>query len=156
MSKYTGKLFDTITQLQFYCYRIAVRGGFNLLRSSGKLFQQYKVDSYCKIEGTRISFFRTHQKELWTETYQGLQDYIINDQQKFIPGIPVILLSTFIGSPSNMIQNYQDTMFVVYRFGKPDLFTTFTCNSKRKEIEQNMKSYEQTCNRPDLVVSFLC
>lgn len=141
----------TTTQLQFYCYRIAVRGGFNLLHSSGKLFQQYIVDSYCKVEGARISFIRTHQKELRAETYKGLQDYMINDEQGFAPGVPVILPSTFIGSPRNMIQSYQDSMCIVSRFGKPDLFITFTCNPKWKEIEQNMKPYEQTCNRPDLV-----
>lgn len=141
----------TTTQLQFYCYRLAVRAGFNLLHSSGKLFQQYVVDSYVKVEGARISFIRTHQKELRAETYKGLQDYMLNDEQGFAPGVPVILPSTFIGSPRNMIQNYQDAMCIVSRFGKPDLFITFTCNPKWKEIVDNMKPYEQVCNRPDLV-----
>lgn len=51
------------TQFQYYCYRlvvkgfiivliivIAVKGTFNLIYYSGKLFQQYPVGSYVKVE----------------------------------------------------------------------------------------------------------
>jgi len=34
------------------------------------------VDSYVKIEKDRINYCKDHQKELRTETYQGLKDYI--------------------------------------------------------------------------------
>jgi len=43
-------------------------------------------------------------------------------------GKMVILPSTFIGSPRNMLQNYQDVMAIVARYGKPDIFITMTCN----------------------------
>lgn len=141
----------TTTQLQYYCYRLAVRNGFNLLHHSGKLFQQYVVDCYCKVEGARIAFIRSHQKELRAESYKGLLDYMLNEQQGFMPGVPVILPSTFIGSPRNMIQSYQDAMSIVSRFGKPDLFATVTCNPKWEEITKHLQPYEQACNRPDLV-----
>lgn len=68
-----------------------------------------------------------------------------------MPGVPVILPSTFIGSPRNMIQSYQDAMSIVSRFGKPDLFVTVTCNPKWEEITKHLQPYEQVCNRPDLV-----
>jgi len=34
------------------------------------------VDSYVKIEKDRINYCKDHQKELRTEIYQGLRDYI--------------------------------------------------------------------------------
>lgn len=46
------------TQLQYYCYRLAVRDGFSILHASVKLFQQYIVDSYVKVEGSRLAFIR--------------------------------------------------------------------------------------------------
>jgi len=49
-------------------------------------------------------------------------------------GKMIILPSTFIGSPRNMLQNYQDAMAIVSKFGKPDLFITMTCNPKWREI----------------------
>jgi hypothetical protein len=51
-------------------------------------------------------------------------------------GKMVILPSTFIGSPRNMMQNYQDAMAIVSKFGKPDLFIIMTCNPKWREIEE--------------------
>jgi len=46
------------------------------------------------------------------------------------PGLPVILPSSFSGSPRAMQQLYQDAMAIVAKYGKPDLFVTYTCNPK--------------------------
>jgi hypothetical protein len=37
-----------------------------------------------------------------------------------------------------MQQNYQDAMSVVRKFGKPDLFVTFTCNPHWNEIIESL------------------
>jgi hypothetical protein len=39
----------------------------------------------------------------------------------------------------------------VRKFGKPDLFVTFTCNPKWKEIKDALISGQTTKDRPDLV-----
>ncbi|KMQ91419.1 hypothetical protein RF55_8718 [Lasius niger] len=117
-----------------------------------RLFQQWLVDSYVKIEKDRINYCRDHQKELRTETYQGLRDYIqtmANNLNGRI-GKMVILPSTFIGSPRNMLQNYQDAMAIVSKFGKPDLFITMTCNPKWREIKENILPGQQASDRPDI------
>ncbi|GFW80473.1 helitron_like_N domain-containing protein [Trichonephila clavipes] len=57
-----------------------------------------------------------------------------------------VLPSSFIGSPRGMQQNFQDAISVVRDFGKPDLFLTFTCNPKWKEIKDNLFP-----DHPDLV-----
>jgi hypothetical protein len=45
-------------------------------------------------------------------------------------GQKMILLSSFQGDERAMGQLYQDAMARVCKFGKPDLFVTFTCNPK--------------------------
>ena len=52
--------------------------------------------------------------------------------QNMQPGKMVILPSSFQGSPRAMQQNYQDVMAIIAKFGKPDLFLTFTCNPNKK------------------------
>uniref|UniRef100_UPI00358EF83A uncharacterized protein n=1 Tax=Myxine glutinosa TaxID=7769 RepID=UPI00358EF83A len=63
----------------------------------------------------------------------------------------VILPSSFAWSPRAMQQNYQDAMAIVRKFGKPDLFITFTCNPKWTEIQENIGQHQRAEGRPDLV-----
>ena len=67
------------------------------------------------------------------------------------PGVPVILPSSFSGSPRAMQQNYQDAMAIVSKYGRPDLFLTYTCNPKAPEITENLRQGERAEHRPDLV-----
>ncbi|KYN14600.1 ATP-dependent DNA helicase PIF1 [Trachymyrmex cornetzi] len=141
-----------ITRGQYIKYRIALRDEFNVFILGRRLFQQWLVDNYVKIEKDRINYCKDHQKELRTETYQGLKDYMqtmANNLNARI-GKMVILPSTFIGSPRNMLQNYQDSMAIVNKFGKPDLFITMTCNPKWREIEENLLHGQQASDRPDI------
>ncbi|KAL6419264.1 hypothetical protein ACFW04_013994 [Cataglyphis niger] len=81
-----------------------------------RLYHQWLVDSYVKIEKDRIDYCKNYQKELRTETCQGLKDYIQTMANN---------LNRRIGKmPRNMLQNYQDAMAIVSKFGKPDLFIT--------------------------------
>ena len=54
-------------------------GAFNTLHRMGRLFQQYIVDMYVKIEGQRLSFLRHNQRTLRAEVYQGLADVSSSD-----------------------------------------------------------------------------
>ena len=49
-----------------------------------------------------------------------------------------------------MQQLYQDSMAIVRKFGKPDLFITMTCNPKWLEIRRELLPGQQACDRPDL------
>jgi len=141
-----------VTRGQYIKYRMAIRDEFNVFLLGRRLFQQWLVDSYVKIEKDRINYCKEHQKELRTETYQGLRDYMqtmANNLHGRI-GKMVILPSTFVGSPRNMLQNYQDAMAIVSKFGKPDLFITMTCNPKWREIEENILPGQQASDRPDI------
>src|SRR6266581_994274 len=75
----------------------------------------------------------------------------ISETQNVKVGKPVILPSSFIGSPRAMQQNYQDAMALVRKFGKPDYFITMACNPKWKEINENLEAWQKPEYRPDLV-----
>ncbi len=65
-------------------------------------------------------------------------------------GRMVVLLATFAGSPRHMKKLYQDSMALVRKFGKPDLFITMTCNPNWPEILHELKPGEEVNDRPDL------
>ena len=50
-----------------------------------------------------------------------------------------------------MQQLYQDSMAIVRKIGKPDLFVTFTCNPKWQEITDALLPGQQAKDRPDLI-----
>lgn len=111
---------------ELYAHRLAIRSGFSIIHRAGKLFQQYVVDAYVKVEGCRLDCIEDNQSELRVAMYSGLMDYLARNNGDDDPGVPVILPSSFTGSPRNMQQLYQDAMAIVCKFGKPDLFLTYT------------------------------
>ncbi|XP_064643098.1 uncharacterized protein LOC135497266 [Lineus longissimus] len=142
-----------ISCLQFYAHRLAVRAGFNAIFYGAKLFQQYVVDAYVRTESTRIGWILQNQKQLRVEMYQGLMDHINNQaaEENRAPGKIVVLPSSFQGSPRCMQQNFQDAMAIVSKYGRPDLFLTFTCNPKCKDIKDALLPNQQPHDRPDIV-----
>ena len=142
-----------VSMLQFYSYRLAVRQTFSVIHYAGKLFQQYIVDAYVKTEQNRLAFHRQNQKILRVELYKGLMDHLANEAttKELKPGRIVILSSSFQGSPRAMQQNYQDAMAIVRKYGKPDLFITFTCNPRWKEIEEQLFPGQTPSDRSNLI-----
>ena len=135
-------------------YRLAIRREISALHLSGRLFQQFAVDAYVKVEGARLDFIRHNQKQLRArECYQGLMDHLENaaEERNLNAGNVVVLPSTFSGSPRAMHQLYLDTMAIVAKFGKLDAFLTFTCNPKWREITENLLPGQHAHERPDLV-----
>ncbi len=138
-----------VTQMQFYSYRLQIRNG-DWIQSAGRLYQQYIVDQYAKIEQNRLNYLRQNQSELRTEFYQGAIDAMHAGDNTDNIGRRIILPSTFSGGPRYMYQLYQDAMAIVRHFGKPDLFITFTCNPKWPEITRELLPYQIAADRPDL------
>ncbi|XP_022182211.1 uncharacterized protein LOC111042028 [Myzus persicae] len=95
-----------------------------------------------------------YQKALFADAYQGLLDHI-NQQLRLDEIDPVgsrtILPSTFLGGPRYMKQCYHDAMSLVRKYGKPDLFITFTCNLRWPEIVDNIPCWLKATDRHDLV-----
>jgi len=131
-----------ITRSMYIQYRMAIRDNTNIFLMGKRLFQQWLVDNYVKIEKDRINWCKENKKQLRVEKHQGLIDYLekkATDANARV-GRVMILPSTFIVSPRNMMQNYQDAMAIVRKYGKPDVFITMTCNPNWLEIKENLLS----------------
>lgn len=63
---------------EYYCYKLQIRSNLNLIMLGGRLFQQFVVDIYIKIETSRLEFCRKSQSKIRAELYQGVVD-CIND-----------------------------------------------------------------------------
>ncbi|KAL5558339.1 hypothetical protein UlMin_034550 [Ulmus minor] len=138
---------------EYYCYKLQIRSIYkSILLLSGRLLQQYVVDIYVKLETQRLDYLRNNQAEIRAELYQGIIDSIhIGENQGSKVGKRIILPATFIGSPRDMRKRYMDAMALVQVFGKPDIFLTITCNPNWSEIKEELESYKEPQNRPDLV-----
>ncbi|XP_053149050.1 LOW QUALITY PROTEIN: uncharacterized protein LOC128343641 [Hemicordylus capensis] len=145
-----------VTQMQYYGHRLSIRDNFNAFLNAGRLTQQYMVDANVKTEANRLNFVRHNQPKLRVEKYSGLMDNLNETANTTgqLPGKTFILPSSFAGSPRNMLQNYQDAMAIVRKYGKPDLFmrsVTMTRNPKWNEIEDNLEQGQTAAARPDIV-----
>ena len=56
-----------------------------------------------------------------------------------------------MGSPRDMIQQFQDAMSLVQKFGKPDLFITMTCNLGCEEIQNELLPTQTAQDHLDLL-----
>ncbi|GBO12612.1 hypothetical protein AVEN_246050-1 [Araneus ventricosus] len=108
----------SVTQLQYYTYRLSLRNGFSILHNSGKLLQQYIVDAYAKTEGSRLHFLRQNQKDLRIELFWALLDALKcrAHNENLRTGKLIMLPSSFQGSLRHMQQNNQDAMAMVGKF----------------------------------------
>jgi len=94
-----------MTLLEYYAYRIAVRerpevNNFGILHRSGRLFKQYIVAAYIKVESRNLQYIRYNQSRLRVETYTGLMDYLntnILQDENIRPGRFLVLPSTVYG-----------------------------------------------------------
>ena len=146
----------------FYKHYTMIRdpadGHTNHLHRFGKLWQQYLVDQYIKVESTELSYMR-HElgPELMTAYYDNLIDAVANDTLH-LEGKPTILHPSFVNGPRAFHARFQDAMSIVREYGKPDLFITMTCNPKWPEIQEAMKMFPHMTSYdcPDIIcrVSF--
>jgi hypothetical protein len=94
-----------------------------------RLYQEWVVDQYSKVEGQRLRWVRLNQTTLRADQYKGMVDAMQQDEVNNTNfGRMVVLPASFAGSPRHMNQLYQDSMAFVRKFGKFDLFITMMCN----------------------------
>ncbi|XP_072150844.1 uncharacterized protein [Setaria viridis] len=142
-----------VSVCDYYCYKFQMRPGiFNPILYGNRLFQQFAVDTYVKIESSRLDYIRNNQDILRADLYQGLVDsWRIGVEDADEVGKRTVLSPTFIGGPRNMRPRYMDAMALVRKFGKPDIFLTMTCNHNWDEIKNELYPSQSPQDRPDLV-----
>lgn len=100
-----------LTALVYYRYHIMVKQNVCVLLRAKRLFQQFLVDTYCKIETEWLQFLRREQEALHADCYQDLRDSILDgDGDPCNVGHRIILPSTFTGGPRYMHERQQDDM----------------------------------------------
>ncbi|XP_067635181.1 uncharacterized protein [Eurosta solidaginis] len=124
-----------VSSMYFYAYRLMIRRDFdNHLLRYRRLFHQYCVDMYVKVETERLNFIRFNQSKLRSDEYMHLRDAMATEGDATNIGCLTILPGTYVGSPRHIHEYAQDAMTYVLNYGRPDLFITFTCNPKWPEI----------------------
>ena len=158
--KITGKnnkeVVKNVTMRQFYAYRLQVRFNGNQLESptlirGARLLQEHACDQWAKIENAKLLWTRNHQKELRAETYQNLSDAIHKNDNATTVGQRIVLPYTIYGTPRWYNNAFQDGMAAVRLYGAPNLFITFSCNPKCKEIQDSLLPGQKSEDRPDIV-----
>ncbi|AQL02068.1 hypothetical protein ZEAMMB73_Zm00001d045331 [Zea mays] len=128
-------------------------GLFNPILHGKRLFQQFAVDTYIKIESSHLDFIRNNQERLRADLYQGLVYSMVDgDIRAEKVGKRTVLSPSFISGPRDMRRRYMDAMALVRKFGKPDIFLTMTCNPNWDEIRRELLPDQTPQDRPDLVV----
>ncbi|XP_074290807.1 uncharacterized protein LOC141617508 [Silene latifolia] len=136
---------------EYYAYKFQIRPGNFILRED-RLFQQYIVDMYVKIENTRLDFLRLNQEAIRADLYQGILDTLsLGENATCNVGKRIVLPPSFLGGPRDMSRRYLNAMALVQKYGKLDLFITITCNPNWPEIKSELAPGEQAQNRPYLV-----
>ncbi|GBP72440.1 ATP-dependent DNA helicase pif1 [Eumeta japonica] len=141
-----------LSAMNYYAYRMMIRTHEeNVILKCRRLFQQFAVDMYVKVETERLAFIRFNQAKLRSEDYIHLRDAIHSDGDVQNIGRLTILPSTYIGSPRHMHEYAQDAMTYVRNYGTPDLFITVTCNPKWTEIERELEPGQKPQDRHDII-----
>ncbi|UYV64029.1 hypothetical protein LAZ67_2006361 [Cordylochernes scorpioides] len=145
----------TVSCMDFYASLLMIRsrnpGITNWLLAFGDLTHQILVDIYAKVESERLHYISAHQAQLRATEYINLLDAIRTDRSRALIGRQVILPSSFVGSPRHMHEYAQDCMAYLRKYGRPDLFITFTCNPEWPEIKLMQFPTQGAFVRHDLV-----
>ncbi|XP_022841842.1 uncharacterized protein LOC111365519 [Olea europaea var. sylvestris] len=124
---------------EYYSYKLQIRpSDKSVLLHSDRLFQQYVVNMYVKIETSRLDYFRSNQKQIRAELYQSIVDSIHNGEKRgYKIGKKFVLPHSFTCGPRDMLRMCLDAMALVQRYGKPDLFITITFIVKHNMHDPN-------------------
>jgi hypothetical protein len=131
-----------VSAMQYYQYLLCDRPGNHLIYY-GRLFHQFIVDQFAKIELGRLNYFRFNQDKLRADKYNNVSK-ANDDAIGKSTGKRIVLPSTYKGSPRNLQQLYQDGTAVIRSHGKPDLFVTVTCNPNWDEIKNEIEGVENS------------
>ncbi|XP_075088360.1 uncharacterized protein LOC142170362 [Nicotiana tabacum] len=119
---------------------------------SGRLFLQYSVDEFIKVETQRLDFASFNQDLFRIDVLQEILDILrLGEREASKIGKKNFLPTSFTGGPRDMRQRYIDAIALVQYFGKPDIFLTMTCNPAWPETKEHLLATDETQNRPDLV-----
>jgi hypothetical protein len=150
----TKRKRSTVTPHEYYKYHMHFRPNQpNPFLCYGRLSKQAIVDARAIEDEDRLMYIAKNQNKLRAEYLQGIFDAIEKGLNKGNQiGKRVFLPSSHVGSRRYVIQNYHDGIAICREYGPPDLFITFTCNTKWSEITLAILKGKQANDRDDIIV----
>ena len=119
-----------------------------------KLSMEFYCDIWAQVEARNAFFHRSpaQQAKYRAARVAAIEDQISDGVPAAEIGQPVVRLpSSFVGSARYYQQLYMDAMALPKKFGKPDLFITFTCNPKWPEIVAVLPEHAHWQHHGDLI-----
>eukprot|EP00660_Eupelagonema_oceanica_P019553 gene19553-biopygen31400 len=105
-----------IVPVEFYRHRLMLRSALpttiSLPHAGRRLFQQYVVDCYCKVEAERLSYYRERQSAVRTEKLRVLEDHLHDSARdaSLNPGRLIVLPSSYWERCTARTGRYQSTL----------------------------------------------
>ena len=148
-----GRKLDRMGWRAYWAYMLHPRRLQHVVPFAYKrLFQAILTDAWAAGDQQKLSWLLHHQKELRSDLYSGVQDWLRNaDGDQVELGQRVILPATYVGGQRFIAACYQDSMAIVRALGPPTLFITVTANPNWPEITCELGPGQTAADRPDIV-----
>ena len=144
-----------VTLLEWSRHLLMHRDTPSFVQCCERLALEFYCDLYAQYEARTAAFHeRPHQQALYrSASYRAVHDRLRHDDGVGLQdvGRPVVLPSSFVGSPRYYYQLYLDAMALPVRYHKPDLFVTITCNPCWPEITRAIPAGSHWRFHPDIV-----
>jgi hypothetical protein len=145
-----------VTLLEWARHALMHRQSPSFVQRCERLALEFYCDLYAQYEARLAAF---HQLPRQQSLYRGASYRAMHDQFQrdgananlADVGRPLVLPSSFVGSPRYYYQLYLDAMALPLRFHKPDLFITMTCNPFWPEISRAIPAGSHWRFHPDIV-----
>ncbi|KAG2659649.1 hypothetical protein PVAP13_1KG374505 [Panicum virgatum] len=139
--------------IYYYCSCLKNRRStiavFNIFFYGGKLFQQWIVDIYVKIESMLLDWYSNPEH---LKIIRGIMDTLAAGEHRGLKaGKLVVLSKNFFGSDRDVQCRFMDAMSLVTKYGKPYYFITMTCNPYWLEIIELLLPGQTPQDRVDIV-----
>ena len=125
------------------------------LQRCERLSLEFYCDLYAQYESRLAAFHSSPRQQAMYRCapYRAVHDELQHDHRGHLNhlGKPMILPSSFVGSPRFYHQLYLDAMALPHRYHKPDLFITMTCNPCWPEISRAIPVRSHWRFHPDIV-----
>jgi len=146
-----------VTLLEWSRFMLMHRDAPTFVQRCERLALEFYGDLYAQHEARQAAFHCLPRQQAMYRcaSYAAIYDQFHQDQPRRPDlrniGRPMVLPSSFVGSPRFYHQLYLDAMTLPHRYHKPDLFITITCNPCWPEITSAVPSGSHWRFHPDIV-----
>lgn len=128
----------------------------SMMLRAQRLFQQFLVNTNCKLKVERLSYLRLDQNRLKGVYYTSLREFLggtgvaVDDGEDWSTGILSVLPTAFIEKDRNLTQKMFDIISMSNKLDHPDIFSIMKCNTKWNEINEALLHGQTAPNGVDI------